>query len=317
MELQLRPPRDRFHPLMRARRGFAGLGADLGINSTTMWTPSGGFVQGGGSPAAVYQAPPTIPNPPCTLDTQPGGAAFSSACIDELQKVQQQRFQLANNANFQVDYQNCIGQGIAPADCAARTYGLTPAGGFTSDAGAGPGGSQAIVDRNGNIVAAPPPVYTGAPLYAPSSGGAPVLSFTNLTSGHNSNFKVGDRWQIHISGAAPNQPVSVTGGLNGASALAPQGNTDASGNFSLNGQMTQAQVGAWSEAWSVGSTPVASFTFKVSRRIGFIGRRSVHEDSIYDKRLWHAARWFFGYRWDKYSVGGNRRGASGFSSDEG
>jgi hypothetical protein len=91
-----------------------------------------------------------------------------------------------------------------------------------------------------------------------------VFTFTNLTSGNNSSFVVGDRWEVRISGAAPNAPVSVNGGMNGANALTPMGSTDASGNYTRNGQMTQAEVGSWQEAWRVNNQIIASFTFKVS-----------------------------------------------------
>jgi hypothetical protein len=268
MQLQLRPSAPRFHPLMRPmyrRAGFAGLGADPSINATTIWTPSGGFVQGGGSPAAVYQAPTSVAVPACSQDTRPGGAAFSSACIAQLLAAQQQNMQLANNANFVVDYANCVGQGLSPATCASRTYGLTPAGGYTSDAGAGPGGSQLILDANGNPVSGVP-VYTGpslTPASTPASGGAASLKFTNLTSGNNSQLAVGDRWQIQISNAARNAPVSVKGGQNGAQDTTPMGSTDSSGNWTSNGQITADQIGSWTEAWTVGGQPVGNFAFTV------------------------------------------------------
>jgi hypothetical protein len=267
MELQLRPAAPRFHPLMRPRRGFAGLGADPGVNVTTIWTPQSGW--GGGAPA-VYQAPAnTVPVPACTLDTRPGGAAFSDACIAQLLAAQQQNFQLDNNANFKVDYANCVAQGLDPGVCAGRTYGLTPAGGYTSDAGGGPGGSQAIMDANGNIVAAPPPVYTGPSLIPaggsnpPAQGSPSSVVFTNLTSGNAAVLKVGDRWQIVITGAARNAPVSVTGGQNGAHDTTPMGSTDSAGNWKSNGQITGDQIGSWVEAWTVGGQPVGTFSFTV------------------------------------------------------
>jgi hypothetical protein len=241
------------------------MGADPGVNATTIWTPSGGWTGGGG--AAVYQAPSVPPLPACTQDTQPGGAAFSQACIDALQKRQQGIFQANNNANFQVDYTNCVNQGLDPSVCASRTYGLTPAGGYTSDAGAGPAGSQLILDANGNPV---PPAGSNPPApHPPTPGSGTVLAFTNLTSGDNTNFKVGDRWQIKITGAAPNAPVTVSGGMAGGNTFASQGmtnqgTTDSAGNFTMNGQMTQGQIGSWSESWSVAGAPIASFTFNVS-----------------------------------------------------
>src|ERR1700676_3410059 len=105
MEIQLRPSAPRFHPLMRPmyrRAGFAGLG------DGTCQTPQPGVPQyyppcpasapiSSGTPAsqytgqpapAVYQAPTPVAVPACTLDTRPGGAAFSDACIAQLLAAQ-------------------------------------------------------------------------------------------------------------------------------------------------------------------------------------------------------------------------------------
>ncbi len=271
MQLQLRPSAPRFHPLMRPmyrRAGFAGLGQDPSINPTTIWTPSGGFnfaTPGGSGGPAVYQAPTSVAVPTCSQDTQPGGAAFSSACIAQVLAAQQQNMQLANNANFVVDYTNCVSGGNSPAVCASRTYGLTPAGGYTSDAG--PNSAPVILDANGNPVTGVP-VYTGAPLPgmtpATTPGVQPLLKFTNLTSGNASQLKVGDRWQIQITGAIPNGAVTVTGGQNGAHDTTPMGNADSLGNWTSNGQITADQIGSWTEAWTVGGQPVGQFAFTVA-----------------------------------------------------
>ena len=266
MELNLRPPALRFHPLMPRRRGFAGLGQS-NINPTTIWTPSGGFVAGGGAPA-VYQAPAVIPTPACA--SGPAATADSAACIAAVLAAQQQNMQGANNANFTVDYTDCVGQGINPATCAARTYGLTPTGGYTSDAQTQ--GPQLYQDGSGNFVT-PGVIYTGPPLQATSgvpgaSGGTVVFSFTNLTSGNTSVFNVGDRWQIQISGAQPNAPVSLTGGQNGGNITTAMGTTDSSGSFATNGQMSAAEVGSWTEKWTVGGAQVASFSFTVNPAAG-------------------------------------------------
>jgi hypothetical protein len=270
MELQLRPSAPRFHPLMRPqyrRAGFAGLGLTPGYTPAQQAMADAYAAQFGGGPTpAVYQAPASVAVPDCTKDTQPGGAAFSSACIAQLLAAQQKNMQLANNANFVVDYTNCVGQGIAPADCASRTYGLTPAGGYTSDAGAGPGGTQLILDANGNPVSGVP-VYTGPSLVPasnpPAQGTPSSVVFTNLTSGNPALLNVGDRWQIVISGAAKNAPVSVTGGQNGAHDTTPMGSTDSAGNWKSNGQITGDQIGSWVEAWMVGGQPVGTFSFTV------------------------------------------------------
>jgi hypothetical protein len=289
MQLQLRPSTPRFHPLMRPmyrRAGFAGI---RGLGDGTCQTPQPGVPQvyppcptfapiSSGTPAsqytgqpapAVYQAPTPVSVPACSQDTRPGGAAFSAACIAQVLAAQQQNFQLANNANFVVDYTNCVNSGLSPAVCGSRTYGLTPAGGFTSDAGGGPGGTPLILDANGNPVSGVP-VYTGPPLpgMTPGAGGgAPTLAssitFTNLSSGNSSKLTVGDRWQIQISNAARNAPVSVTGGQNGANATTPMGTTDSSGNWTSNGQVTADMIGSWQEAWSVGGQPVGTISFSV------------------------------------------------------
>ncbi len=294
MQLQLRPAVPRFHPLLRPmyrRAGFAGM---RGLGDGTCQVPQPGvpmvypacptsapissgapaatYTSTGSSPA-VYQPYTPVAVPSCTLDTQPGGAAFSSACIAQLLAAQQQNMQLANNANFVVDYTNCVNQGLSPATCASRTYGLTPAGGYTSDASVQ--GTSVILDANGNPVSGVP-VYTGGPLpgmtpaTSPSAGAA-SLKFSNLTSGNNSQLQVGDRWQIQISNAKPNAAVSVTGGQNGAHDTTPMGSSDSSGNWTSNGQITAAQVGSWSEAWSVGGQNVGQFQFTVAPASGAPG----------------------------------------------
>lgn len=143
-----------------------GIGADPGVNVTTIWTPQTGFnVSGGGGGGAAYVAPAVIANPACLQDTSPGGTAFSDACQTQLRQVQQQRMQLANNANYNVDLANCLNTFPQPPDCYTRTFGLTPTGGYTSDASVQGKQGQVIVDASGNVVSNPPPVYsaTGTP----------------------------------------------------------------------------------------------------------------------------------------------------------
>lgn len=157
----------------------AGL-SDSNINPTTIWTPQTGFnvSGGGGSGPAVFVAPAVIPSPACTLDTQPGGAAFSDACIAQVLANQQANMQARNNANYNVDLQNCLNTYPQPPDCYQRTFGLTPTGGYTSDAGGGPGGSQAIVNAGGQVVASPAPVSIPAPsaYVAPSTPVTPAAA---------------------------------------------------------------------------------------------------------------------------------------------
>jgi len=174
--------------------------------------------------------------------------------------AQQANMGAQNAANRAVFVADCLNAGNSADVCNARTYGQTPVGGYTSDAFVQ--GPQLLQDAAGNFVAWPGSAAGGSG--GSTGGGASVFTFTNLTSGDNSNFKVGDRWQIQISGAAPNAPVSVNGGMNGANALTPMGSTDASGNYTRNGQMSQAEVGSWQETWRVNNQILNTFTFKVS-----------------------------------------------------
>lgn len=106
--------------------------------------------------------------------------------------------------------------------------------------------------------AAPPPPST-----PPPTTYTPRLSFN--TSRGGSTVYPGDTWTITITGAAPNQPVSVLGiHPDGGSATQGYGNTDGSGNFKLAGQITSDMVGNWQETWTVGGQQAGSFSFTVA-----------------------------------------------------
>jgi len=200
----------------------------------------------------------------------------TSECQALIERAEQARLAAGSSANRQVFVANCehdwaanaaryaeLGKAVPPNDCAYRGYGLTLPGTTGSFTGYLPGTPQEVIDwRNANPGGGSPGPAAGGSA-AGGGGGALQFSFTNLTSGDNSNFRVGDRWEVRISGAAPNSPVSVNGGLNGANVLTQMGSTDAAGRFILNGQMEQGQVGNWSEAWRVNNQIVQSFTFRV------------------------------------------------------
>jgi hypothetical protein len=88
-----------------------------------------------------------------------------------------------------------------------------------------------------------------------------TLSFS--TSRGGTTLYPGDTWTITISGAAPNAPISVVGGGNGAMNTTPTGTTDTKGNFSLSGTIDSSQIGSWYEGWTVGGTGVGSISFTV------------------------------------------------------
>lgn len=226
-------------------------------------------------PIGVYQAPTHVPVPDCVQDTRPGGAAFSAECQAALAAAQQANMaadSAANRAVFVADCENAwaqnaaqyraLGMEVPPDDCQYRGYGLTQPGTTGSFTGYLPGTPQAIIDwRNANPGGGSPGPAAGA---APVGGGAPVFTFTNLTSGNNSSFLVGDRWEVRITGAEPGRGVSVTGGKDGALDNTQMGLVGPDGTYTRNGQMTQAEVGNWVEAWRVNNQIIASFTFKVS-----------------------------------------------------
>lgn len=120
-----------------------------------------------------------------------------------------------------------------------------------------PGGST--VGRDPLVSPRPnrPPPPAPAPVYNPQ------LSFT--TSRGGTALQVGDSWEISITGAPPNTPVSVTGGKTGVQTTTVMGTTDGSGNFSISGTFTPDQVATWSEVWQVGGLRVGSLiAFTVS-----------------------------------------------------
>jgi hypothetical protein len=275
MELNLRPPVPRFHPLDRRGRlmlaGLRGLGAS-NVNPTTIWTPQSGYNVGGGSTS--YQAPAQVAVPACASSSD-ANTADSAACQEQLMAAQTQNLAADTGANLTVDQNICesnyaenasayaaLGITPPPNTCMEETYGLVPAdstGGVNILAG---NATQYLTSTT--PIAPTPYVQTSGGSNTPTSSGRPVLSFTNLTSGNNSVFNVGDRWQIQITGAAPNAAVSVTGGQGGASSTAAMGTTDSSGSFSMNGQMSAAQVGPWTEQWIVNGSSIGSFSFTVS-----------------------------------------------------
>ena len=224
---------------------------------------------------AVYVPPTLTPTPACA--SGPATTADSQACQQQVMAAQNANFAASNSSNYAVDLANCqnawtenaaayTADGIpVPANtCNENTFGLTYVGGYTDSPDTLTPNAQLLVTGtapSGSTGSTGGSTGTGTGSGAGSS--QPTFAFTNLTSGNNASFNVGDRWSIQISGAQPNAPVTVTGGQNGASSTATMGTTDSTGSWTYNGAMTAAQVGSWSEAWSVGGTPIQSFTFVV------------------------------------------------------
>jgi hypothetical protein len=128
-----------------------------GVDSSGNPFTTGGAVVYSGTPTpgpSSYVAPTLAPAPACTQAA--GGAFVSAGCVDQALAVEAQNLQALNDANRRVFVQNCLNAGNSAAVCAARTYGQTPAGGYTSDAFVQ--GGQFIQDAAGNFVGPTPPV---------------------------------------------------------------------------------------------------------------------------------------------------------------
>ena len=102
----------------------------------------------------------------------------------------------------------------------------------------------------------------------PGSGSAPAnggkLIFTSSRGGTNA-FQVGDTWQVQITGATPNSPVTVSGSMPGSTfSGTSMGSTDNSGNFSKSGTFDTSTVGSWQETWAVGGAQSGTISFTVA-----------------------------------------------------
>lgn len=160
-----------------------GLGQS-NINSTTIWTPSGGY---GGGGSTAYVAPTMTPAPACS--SGPPGTSDSAECIALLLATQQGNMQAANKANYTSDEGTCnanfaenaaqrasLGLPALPNTCGSNTFDLVPTGGYTGDASVS--GPQTIVDANGNPVSITPGAISGS---VPNTYVAPVPAATSST----------------------------------------------------------------------------------------------------------------------------------------
>jgi hypothetical protein len=97
----------------------------------------------------------------------------------------------------------------------------------------------------------------------PAAAQRPVVRLPNATRPSATDFQIGDRFEIVITGTA-NLPVSVRTTRNGRTDWGPViGRTDTSGRWSTAGKFTKSDFGNWSEAWTVGdklADPVVDFS---------------------------------------------------------
>lgn len=90
----------------------------------------------------------------------------------------------------------------------------------------------------------------------------PTVRLTNAARPTSTDFQIGERFEIVVTGAA-NQPVSVRTTMNGRMDWGPIiGRTDVSGRWSTTGQFEKSDFGDRSEVWTVGgklANPVVHF----------------------------------------------------------
>jgi hypothetical protein len=85
----------------------------------------------------------------------------------------------------------------------------------------------------------------------------PVVRIANTTRPSSTDFQIGDRFEIVVTGTA-GQPVSVRTTMNGRTDWGPViGSTDRSGRWSTAGQFEKADFGDWGEVWTVGGRAAA------------------------------------------------------------
>jgi len=90
-----------------------------------------------------------------------------------------------------------------------------------------------------------------------------VVQLTNASHPARTDFQIGDRFEIVITGTA-DQPVSVRKTMNGRTDWGPViGRTDMTGRWSTTGELEKRDFGNWSAAWTVGgklANPVVHFS---------------------------------------------------------
>jgi hypothetical protein len=119
----------------------------------------------------------------------------------------------------------------------------------------------AALQRVRDFYASVPPA--AAEPVQPPPAAAPSVDLQNTTRPGNRDFLVGDAWALTVSGAVVAQVV-ISGSKDGQ-ALTPAvlGQTNSAGEFRLSGTMSAAEVGDWSESYTVGGANVGSLNFGV------------------------------------------------------
>jgi hypothetical protein len=91
-------------------------------------------------------------------------------------------------------------------------------------------------------------------IVSPAVAQSPAVRIVNLSRPASSDFQIGERFKITITGA-PNEPISVrTGGYGyGRTDWGPViGSTDSYGQWSVEGQFQHRDFGGGRQIWTVG-----------------------------------------------------------------
>ena len=92
------------------------------------------------------------------------------------------------------------------------------------------------------------------------------LSFINTTSGDSSTLYVGDSWVLEVTGDPGAEVLSSGSGPDGAWSGTSHGRTNSQGILRLTGSMSTAEIGRWSQTWTVGGKRAGSLSFEVKAR---------------------------------------------------
>lgn len=260
---------------MIRRRNVRGLGYSPGdCNGPYRMQADGSWLYDNAcnAPAASAPAPTAAPS-----STGQSGAATTYLTYQQFQSLY--GFENCDPKDSACVMRNTQ-RSVAAQDAWAAAGGRVPAGttvNFTPDTSAAalqafmsnqpltasPGGgggtsinsqpAQSTAQMEATYYAKLPGTTAAQQVAAVSAVKAGTLSLQN-TSRNSANFQVGDNFKLTISGASPNQPLYVSGSQGGQSfGPSQQGQTDASGTFSLAGVMTADSLGQWIEVWAVGS----------------------------------------------------------------
>ncbi len=97
---------------------------------------------------------------------------------------------------------------------------------------------------------------------ATSTAHGQTVQLLSLSRPDATDFYLGESLQVNINGA-PFQPVAIMALNNGVvSGPTGYGSIDGSGYLRINGSMSTAEIGSWTEVWTVGlvqATPILNF----------------------------------------------------------